>query len=184
MRLSLNFLFFFLIAVAISSCDKDPEIPNEEELITTLTYTLTPVAGGDTVMLIFKDLDGEGGEAPTITSEPLQSNTTYIGGVVLLNESEDTVEDITEEVKEEDKDHQFFYTSTTEGVSISYNDSDADGNPIGLKTTLTTGSAGSGSLTIVLRHEPNKSAEGVSDGNIANAGGETDIEVTFSLDVQ
>ncbi|HBK71516.1 MAG TPA: type 1 periplasmic binding fold superfamily protein, partial [Flavobacteriaceae bacterium] len=36
----------------------------------------------------------------------------------------------------------------------------------------------------ILRHEPNKSASGVSDGDITNAGGETDIEVIFNITVQ
>lgn len=30
-------------------------IPNEEELITTLTFTLTPVDGGSPIILIFQD---------------------------------------------------------------------------------------------------------------------------------
>ena len=50
--------------------------------------------------------------------------------------------------------------------------------------TLTTGDAASGNITIILRHEPVKDAEGVSDGDITNAGGETDISVTFPVVVQ
>jgi len=74
---------------------------------------------------------------------------------------------------------------------------DADGNPVGLSSTLTTGAAGSGTLTVTLRHEPMKSATGVTlrhepmksatgvaDGDITNAGGETDIEIVFPVDVQ
>jgi hypothetical protein len=41
-----------------------------------------------------------------------------------------------------------------------------------------------GSLTIILRHEPDKSAPGVSEGDIANAGGETDIQLNFELIIQ
>ena len=36
----------------------------------------------------------------------------------------------------------------------------------------------------LLRHKPNKSGNGVQSGDITNAGGETDIVVTFELDVQ
>ena len=43
---------------------------------------------------------------------------------------------------------------------------------------------GSGTITVTLRHEPNKDAAGVSSGDIANAGGETDIEVTFNVEIQ
>ncbi|MBF4984188.1 type 1 periplasmic binding fold superfamily protein, partial [Nonlabens mediterrranea] len=59
-------------------------------------------------------------------------------------------------------------------------DTDANGNPLGLDTTFTTGAAGTGTLTIVLRHEPLKP----NDGTLLNAGGETDVQVEFDLDVQ
>ena len=80
--------------------------------------------------------------------------------------------------------HQFFYQVTVNGLDVAYDDMDDDGNPIGLLTTLTTNGVGAGTMTVVLRHEPDKNAVGVSTGNIANAGGETDIEVTFDVDVQ
>ena len=38
---------------------------------------------------------------------------------------------------------------------------------------------GHGQFTVTLRHEPDKSAQGVSAGDITNAGGETDIEVSL-----
>jgi len=176
-------LFIALTAIALlaTSCkDDDPEIPNEEEVITTLNYTLT--GGGSTVTLSFQDLDGDGGDAPTITGGTLAANTTYEGSLELLNEIEG--EDITEEIEEEDEEHQFFY-QTTGGISVAYDaeDVDADGNPVGLQNVLTTGAAGDGTVTVILRHEPDKNASGVSDGDITNAGGETDIEVTFDVTV-
>lgn len=168
--------------LTFSSCSKDdPEVENEEELITTLNYTLKSSAG-ETVVLTFKDLDGDGGNAPEITGGTLKANTTYTGEMELRNDEEN--EDITEEIEEEDEDHQFFFDSNVAGVSVSYDDQDADGNPIGLKSTLKTGDAGSGYLKVTLRHEPNKSGSGVKGGNIDNAGGETDIEVSFDISVE
>ena len=182
-----TFLVLMLTLTAIAffpACDKDdPEIPNEEEVITTLNYTLTTTSG-DTIVLTFQDLDGDGGAAPTITGGTLATNQTYTGTMELLNETESPAEDITGEIEEEDEDHQFFFQSTITGLTIAYNDQDANGNPVGLHSTLTTGAVGSGSITIILRHKPNKSASGVSDGDITNAGGETDIEITFPIDVQ
>lgn len=177
--------FLVLIIIGVTSCEKDdPVIPNEEEVITTLNFKLTPVGGGTAVTFTYQDLDGDGGNAPTITNGTLVANTTYTGAIELLNEQETPAEDITVEIQDEDEEHQFFFTSTTTGVSVSYKDQDGDGNPIGLQTELTTGSAAMGELTIVLRHEPNKTATGVAGGDITNAGGETDIEVTFDIDVQ
>ena len=170
-----------------TACEKeDPIVPNEEELITTLIYTLTPVGGGSPVEFRFTDLDGDGGDAPVITNGTLSANTTYSGVITLLNETESPADVISEEVADEAEDHQFFYALNSFGFdgNIAYADADGNGNPIGLQTTFTIGAPSTASLTITLRHEPDKSATSVSDGDITNAGGETDIEVTFEVNVQ
>lgn len=182
-KLSLLITLFSTILI-FTACKKDPEEVVDEEVITTLTYTLTPDSGGTPVILSFRDLDGDEGNAPTITGGTLAANETYSGVMDLLNESETPAEEVTEEIEEDDDHHQFFFQSTVSGLNVSYDDEDEDGNPVGLKTNLATGAAGSGTLTIILRHEPDKSASGVADGNIENAGGETDIEVEFDIDVQ
>ncbi len=185
MKIAFNYLLLvFTLFVGLTSCDKDdPEIPHEEELITTLIYTLTPDNGGSDVVLSFKDLDG-GGKDPVIATEALQANMTYTGVIKLLNELESPAHDISEEVEEEADEHQFFFSTTVEGLIITYTDEDDNGKPLGLENQLVTGDAGSGQLTIILRHEPAKNAAGVSEGDITNAGGESDIEVTFDIDVQ
>jgi len=181
-------MYYASIILAISTfiaCGKeDPEPPGGEELITTLNYTLVPQGGGTTVTLTFSDLDGDGGDAPIITGGTLVANTSYSGSIELLNESVSPAEDITEEIAEEDADHQFFFESSAADMSVSYNDMDDDGNPVGLSNTLTTGDATSATLKVTLRHEPAKSADNVASGDISNAGGETDIEVTFDVEVQ
>lgn len=182
----INLLFVFAISslLFITSCEKDdPEIPNEEEVITTLTYTLTPVGGGTPVVLSFQDLDGDGGNPPIVGVGVFAANTTYTGEISLLNEIESPAENITEEVEEEGAAHQFFFESAG-NVTVAYNDVDENGLPVGLSTTLTTFAAESTTMTVTLRHEPAKEASGVSGGDITNAGGESDIEVTFNIDVQ
>lgn len=176
------FLFFSMVFIA---CEKDdPIIPNEEELITTVNYTLSPANGGNDIVLSFVDLDGDGGSDPIITGGTLAANQLYTGRLDLLNEAESPAESITEEIVEEDEDHQFFFESTINGMSISYTDQDANGNPVGLNTSIMTGGAATGSIKVILKHEPNKNADGVSDGDDTNAGGETDIQVIFPIDVQ
>lgn len=180
-----NYFLFALLTISFISCDPDdPDDVNEEELITTVTYTLSPTSGGSDVVLSFQDLDGDGGNDAIIVGGTLNSNTTYNGSLTLLNESEDPVEDITEEVQEEDDEHQFFFQVDNLDMAVQYEDMDGDGNPVGLLTTVTTRSAGSGTLTVILKHEPVKDAQGVSSGDISNAGGETDISVTFPVTVQ
>jgi len=190
-NITMKIKFFGALAISLlvglSACKKEqetPTVPNEEEVITTLTYTLTPTAGGTPVVFSFKDLDGDGGNDPVIVHADLKANTEYMGVIELLNEQETPAEDITAEIKEEDDEHQFFYQNDISGLHVHYMDQDDNGKPVGLKTHVVTGAQGSGVLTVTLRHQPDKSASGVSDGEIANAGGETDIEVTFNVNVQ
>ncbi len=114
----------------------------------------------------------------------LQANTSYDGTFLILNETESPAEDVTEDILEEDDEHQFFFSFTNNLASVTYADADDDGNPIGVKFTMTTGDAGTGNATFVLKHQPNKTASGVAQGDMTNAGGSTDIEVTFALVVE
>ena len=175
--------FVALLAFTLIACEKaDPIIPNEEELITTLIYTLSPDGGGAPVELKFQDLDGDGGNAPVVKGGTLAANTTYSGSIELINEIES--ENITEELEQEEDEHQLFFNVSGLNATITYGDADSRGNPVGLSTILTTGAASSGQITVTLRHEPAKDASGVANGDITNAGGETDIEVTFDVVIQ
>ena len=178
-------IFFLAItAIAISSCSNDDDPVNEEELITTVTTTLT--GGGQVVTLTSRDLDGDGPNAPVVTvSGTLAVGTSYTGTVTFLNETETPAEDITVEVEEEGVDHQIFYQAPSAIGTFSYLDADANGKPIGLDFTLTTGSSSTtGNLTVTLRHLPNKSAAGVASGDITNAGGSTDAAVTYPISIR
>ncbi|MBP0904603.1 type 1 periplasmic binding fold superfamily protein [Mariniflexile gromovii] len=185
----LSLLFITSLSLTACSSDNDPEPVNEEELITTVTATFVPQGGGTTITLKSQDLDGDGGNAPVITvSGKFEQNKTYNGTVTFLNESVNPAEDITEEIEEEGDEHQIFYIKTGSLNGFTYstdaNNLDSNGLPIGLQTVFNTTNAASGNLTIILRHEPNKSASGVSNGDITNAGGSTDASVTFSIEVE
>jgi len=176
-------IFISLLIISCSDDDDVPEIVNEEEVITTLNLTLTPADGGATVELSSRDLDGDGPNPPEITVENLTANTVYNAVVEVLNEIEG--EDITEEVAEEDDEHQFFYQAVGDvSFTLEYNDADDDNNPLGIATTITTGAPGSGNMVVVLRHLLDKFAEGVADGDITNAGGDTDVEVSFPIVIE
>ncbi|WP_077407135.1 type 1 periplasmic binding fold superfamily protein [Cellulophaga omnivescoria] len=171
-------------SIALISCSDDddaPEEQNEEEVITTVIVKLTPQGGGTAVTLTSKDDDGaDGPNAPVISVESLAANTTYNGTITLLNETESPAEDITLEVEEEDDEHQFFYTVSGSISGTDYTDMDEDGNPVGITFTLSTGDAGNATLGVTLRHEPKKP----NDGSLADAGGSTDVDQTFSLEVE
>jgi len=185
---TIKFLSFaFIGSVLLTSCndDNDSAPVNEEEVITTITATLTPVAGAP-IILQSRDIDGDGPNAPVITvSGNLTAGETYSGMMSILNELSNPVDDVTAEIFEEGVDHQFFFQATNGTVaSTSYEDVDANGKPIGIQFNLVAGTVGNGNLSIILRHEPNKSGTNVSTGDITNAGGETDIQVVFPITVQ
>ncbi len=179
--------FITLLVTSFISCNNDDATPvNEEEVITTITTTLT--GGGQTITLKSRDLDGDGPNAPIITvSGNLTAGTTYIGSTSFLDELANPAENITEEVETEGNEHQVFYQLVAPSLgTITYDATnvDSNGKPIGLEFTLVTGSASSGTLTVTLRHLPNKSAVGVSNGDITNAGGSTDALVNFPINIQ
>lgn len=180
-------LSLILAVLVITSCNSDdPDPVDEVELITTLNVTFTNTTdASDVVTASFKDLDGEGGNDGTTTNPTLSANASYTVTVEFLNESDTPTEDITAEVRDEDEEHQvFFITGSGLNFTYAYGDQDTDGNPVGLTGTATIGAASTGTLNVVLVHEPTKSASGVSSGNITNAGGEEDIRVEFTVTIQ
>lgn len=178
MALALTAIFTF------NSCSNDDSPVVEEELITTLTATF--VGGGQTITLTSRDLDGDGPNAPVIiVSGNFVASSTYSGSLQFLNELENPAENKTAEIEEKDLEHQVFYQLPASLGNFNYVDFDSEGKPLGLEFTFTTGAnASTGDLTFTLRHLPNKNATGVSAGNITNAGGSTDIEVTFPIIVE
>ena len=190
-NLKINALAILAI-LAISSCSKDepakqPAPVVEEELFTTITAVFTPIGTGNIVTLRSRDVDGDGPIRPDITiSGPFAQNTTYNGEVTALDETKSPAKDMTEEIQELGAEHQLFYVKTGNLPNFTYtpiaesaDNFDANGKPIGLKTKFVTTSAATGSLKIILKHEGNKSAAGVVNGDFTNATGSTDFEVTF-----
>jgi hypothetical protein len=181
-----NFATVIFTAVLFVSCVNDSELVNEEEVITTMNVTLVPEGGGTAVVLSFQDLDGNGTDNTDLKKATLAAGVTYNGSIELLNETKiGDPEDITEEVKEEYLEHQFFYTiGTGLDVTTAYIEEPGTGldskeNKLGIEFTLTAGAVSLGTLTFTLRHKPTKPNTGLSD-----AGGETDIEVTFDIEVK
>jgi len=175
-----------LLTLSLAACKKDkkdtvttPAPVNEQELITTFRIQFTDAAGlQPTVTAEFADLDGPGGNAPTsFDTIVLQANTTYNASITLLNESVSPVEDITLEVHEEAQDHLFCFDPAS-GLNVSITRTDSDGTyQVGIVSQWITTAVSSGQVTIRLKHQP-----GVKDGSCEP--GETDIELTFQVEIQ
>lgn len=189
-----------LSSLSLAACGgHDGGSDNAEELITSVRLQFVPQGGGATVDAAFTDLDGDGGDPPTIDAISLAAGTTYATSVRFLNELETPPEEITDEVRDEGDQHQVFFTGTAVNgpasdhtgapLTQAYADMDINGLPIGLANTFTA-AAGSGQLTLTLRHMPPVNdnpvkvaglAEQVRTGGFSTIGGENDANVTFEV---
>jgi hypothetical protein len=172
-----------IIAISLLGCNKEKVDPNEGELITTVRIKLTEklMGGSGTVSVFeFKDLDGEGGVAPSKFDEvSLQKGKVYDCVLEILNESVTPADNITAEIIAESNDHQLYYSSTNNLVAFSNFNQDAKGFPLGTSSIWTASSAvGAGILNITLKHKPGSKT--ASDNiNV----GDTDISLDFKVKV-
>jgi hypothetical protein len=169
------------IGIFFNACTKKvttPPNPNEEELITTIKLTLVDSTGvKPTVVAQFRDIDGDGGASPiqwdTIR---LHANTTYMGTIELLDESNSPVDTISNEVRNEGVDHLFCFNVSGLQTQIQRTDADANGLELGLSTKWHSGTVGKGNINIQLRHQP-----GIKNGTCSV--GASDIDLVFQMEV-
>jgi hypothetical protein len=173
------FAVVVLAGLVIAGCKKKKEKENEEELITTVRVVLTPVSGGAAQTFVWKDADGDGGNAPVIDQIVLAPSTSYNCSLQFLNESVSPAEDITAEIAAEAADHQVYLEAATGLVTITNLNKDNSGLPLGLTSTWAAGAAGSSSVKITLKHKPGQKA-----ANDPVSKGETDVEVVFPVVVR
>ena len=182
-----------LLAFGFASCEsEDPEKENEGEVITDVTLNFQELNASNALVgsvFTFKASDPQGievGKTPTVQSISLTKGKKYQMTIEVKNSIEN--EDITKEILEEAAEHQFFFLGQvfdSSFFSIQY--ADAGGIALGLKTIVTVSSStgtNNSSMKVVLRHDLNKSFPGASSptfANFAQAGGETDLEITFPV---
>lgn len=169
-------LFAFGILLA-TGCNKDDDDHDHDpqELITTVQLEFTPSTGSP-LTFTFKDTDGIGGNAPVVDNIALAANTVYTLRLKFLDESNASdVEDITVEIGEESAEHLVCF-SVEGGIPLPViQDTDTNGKPLGLESRYTTTTAGTGKLTVALKHNPDKAAASPCST------GETDAEVVFNV---
>lgn len=174
--LKLSF-FTLLLTLVFAACKKDKK-ETEQENITTVVVHLTATDGSLDQEFEWNDADGPGGNAPDIQTIALAAGKTYTCHLHVYDRSQSPAEDITEEIEAESAAHLFVFSVSTANLQIADADTDDNGKPFRLETTWTTGAASSGTVNVVLKHEPDKSAAD------PNATGETDFDVTFPVTIQ
>lgn len=202
MKTSLKLPMALLIGTAVlAGCKKDDDDPatptppvNEEEVITDVYIRFHDHDGNSyswhaSMEGGFHHDHGDGGEHEHeheegelhVHGDDLPANEHLHAEIILLNKSVTPADTVSHEVLEEGAAHQFFFIPENVDITFEYDDTDDDGRPIGLRSTWETGAAGTGEVKVILRHGLNKGASGVSDGDITNAGGETDLEIHFPV---
>jgi hypothetical protein len=156
--------------VVFTSCKKTDEQPQENINVIKMKV--------GTSTFTWSDTDGAGGKAAVIDTIRLGVNTNPTFSVELLDGSVSPAKDFTVEVIAEKNDHLFVYTVTGAKVSVSALSTDANSKAFGQSGTMAATTASTGTLQIVLKHLPNKSA-----ANPATTG-ETDVDVVFPVVVK
>jgi hypothetical protein len=181
-------------ALSLTSCESDdPVIENDGEVITDVILNFQELdATGNLVGAVttFSASDPQGievGATPTIDDVTLTKGKTYQLNIEVRNSIEN--EDITEEILEEGDEHQFFFLGTAFVGSpvLTYQYDDLSGELIGVQGIVTVASSpgfNTANMRIVLRHDLDKNFPGATNPSFENfvqAGGESDLDITFPL---
>jgi len=178
-----------ILSVSCKKSDSDvatPVNPNETELITTVKLIVSPTSDPEAqAVFAFKDLDGDGGNHPIIDTIRLQANTEYQIQLIVLDETKSPVDTTSNEIEEEKKVHQFFFTQVgTYDLTTTYLDFDDYNVPLGLNIKINTATAfavKTNKFRVVLKHQPGlKPKTGNGDSSL----GETDIDIEFPILIQ
>jgi len=172
------------LVLAVSACGESSTAPGgDSEVISRVTLTLTPPAGGAVLSSFIDDSDGNGPTAPSaqVGTLALVRGITYSGTVKFENRLKTPAEDITTEVLAEANEHRVFYTVTNAGVTITTTDVDGQNRPLGIRFSkvVTPAASGIGTVRVLLCHYG-------STGKLATATsctGDTDISLTFNFTI-
>lgn len=178
---SLLFALLAAISSTLNSCKPDEHNHEDEhDAITKIQILFTDSATGTAAgTYTWADPDGIGGNNPTqIDTVKLDASKVYTASLMLYALHDGTHEDnITADILAEKNDHLLVYKNVSGNVTVLSTDKDDNNLPIGLETKWTTGGSSSGSVNIVLRHQP-----GVKDGT--ETPGDTDVDIVFPVLIQ
>ncbi len=172
------------LVLAVSACGDSTTAPGgETEVISRVTLTLTPSAGGAALSTYIDDSDGNGPTAPSaqVGALALAKGVTYTGTVKFENRLKTPAEDITAEVQAEANEHRVFYTVTNTGVTLTTTDVDGQNRPLGVRFSkvVTPTASGTGTMRVVLCHYD----DAPKVATATSCSGDTDIDLTFNFTI-
>jgi len=189
-----------IVGVLFAGCSKDddaPEPENEPEIITDVKLIFTNSNDpNDVVTARAQDPDGPGvQELAILDTINLGVNKTYTLTYEIFNNLETPGENIGDEIKDEDDEHQFFFSFSNNAFAnptgngnidtasdpINYVDKDDKGQSLGFVTTWMTSATTltNGTFTVRLQHQP-----GVKTATSGATDGDTDFNLPFVLNIK
>lgn len=188
MKNNLNKIVLMALAMAMSviACKKDdddvtkPTDTNDEELITTVKFIIIDADSPFTQNVYqYRDVDGLGGNAPSIDTIKLMADKVYAVQILLLDETKMPFDTVSNEVLKESAEHLFVFEPASTNLNVTINDFDDNTPPLplGLLSTWSTGAATNSSIKVSLKHQP-----GIKNGDPTR--GETDVEVVMPVEIK
>lgn len=168
---------FTIFAISISCTKEAPELVDEQELITTVRLAIK--GPNNSLQVVEWKMDNSNTNSIQLTPE-----TEYEVTISIWDESDPLyIENITDEVKLEADEHQFFYEFS--GVNVVLKTAttdvlDSQNNPLYVVSSWNTGAKGQGTVQVFLIHDPTTK----TSTNRAGFGGATDVQVSFDIRIE
>jgi hypothetical protein len=164
-----SLLSIFTISMILVSCIPDPvQDPAEDINMVMLEFKNNKT----TKKCVYKKVNGLITQLDTIKMSPNTIDTMTVRVFYATPTSE---LEMTQEIKNENEYHQFFYTfSSSINSAHRYLDYDVFTNPIGLKFEMSSGAISNGTLQVKLMHQPN-----VKNGS--STAGSVDVQAIFPM---
>ena len=179
-------LFVLLIGTFCACGDDDPVEPSFPAGPANATAISLIFVGPDDQPQTFEyrtDIDipdGEIADPPEVDEVVLEPNTTYTLRVSAIEESigsaGSSTRRLNDQIEAQAEDYIVLYSVLAATLDFDVQDLDANGDPIGLQSLVTTGGPSQGVLTLQLKYEAQKSSP--------SASGTTLIEADFPLRIE
>jgi hypothetical protein len=169
------------LALLFVSCKKpsDANDENEHEAINKVVLTFSR-SGAANLIFLAEDPDGDGGQPPSrIDTLRLTAGQTYGVDIRFINIVNGIEKDITPSIVAQGRSHEVFFLPTGAQLTITKNDRDLSGFPIGISSTWQTGPAALGIVLVKLMHKT-----GIKGPNDSPNLGHSDLQLSMPVRLQ
>jgi hypothetical protein len=176
-----------VVMMTMNGCNKpgvaSPILPGNEFLTTTILVVTDPANPAFHDTAIWSKNPPNGLQAPDTAQAflHLQANHTYNLHIGILDSTQTPPFNVGQEIDSLRANYHLFCFNTSSGLNLSVTPTDHDGNtpplPVGFYDSFMTGGASTGTLEVILHHQPN-----VKNGQCAP--GSIDLDVTYQIVIQ